>query len=136
MGGMWWNHLQNLWLRSWFKVTHALGTTTLAVVLWSVAVPALIWTVKLTLKWRQLRRRQDVSPLKTAFRDSALSAIVTVGVTLAVWGIIISVSIVHTVFEDHQALVAKNQELTKENARLRSVSASVCKPQEEELAHL
>jgi hypothetical protein len=102
-----WTHFVNLFFRTWTDLLSALGTTTLAVVLFSVLVPAVIWLGTVIAKWRSGKDSVPPMTLGNAFRHSAPSAFGTAGITLIVWALVFGCFGVRAVYNDHQVLVAK-----------------------------
>lgn len=98
------NFYFHLFFRVWLAVISAIGTTTLAVVVFTIVVPILIWLAVRFVGWRR-----NMSPLKTVFKESLPSAITTALITLLVWIIIFACFGLRTVYDDY---VTKDQQIT------------------------
>jgi hypothetical protein len=100
-----WPHFVNLLSQTWSDLVLALGTTTLAIVLFSVCVPVVIWFATVISRWWLGRRSLPPMTFGSAFRESALSAVFTGSITMAVWLVIFGCFAIRTVYRDHQGLV-------------------------------
>lgn len=106
-----WPHFVNLLSRSWTDLLRALGTTTLAVVLFSILVPGVLWFSSVLRKWRATRRRTPPTKLREAFSESVRSALMTVGITVGVWIVVFGCVVVRRTYNDHMFAVAEIAQL-------------------------
>ncbi len=111
-------HFLNLLASVWTNVVQAFGTTTLSIIVWSFAVPIVIWIITVAVDTVQRGRRREVSPLKNALVGSLLSAAITGGVTLIVRVGILSVFCVKSIYQDHTNLVSTGKALRVDNKKL------------------
>ncbi len=106
------DHFFGLLSRTWASVVQALGTTTLSIIIWSFAVPVVIWVVTVAVDCTQRRRSHEPSPLKGAL-GSRRSAAIAAGVAIVAWIAIISAFGARTVYRDHCDLIDANSKLVK-----------------------
>jgi hypothetical protein len=99
------NSLVNLFSRSWTNLVTALGTTNLSIVVFSVAVPLIVFVVAVGAAWRSTGYSMSElgKILGEAFWPTAIATIVTAVVWIAMFGW----STVRTVYVDHQTLVQR-----------------------------
>lgn len=127
---MWNRHLFNLLGSAWQNLLSALSTSTLTVVVFSVAIPATVFiTVSAYRLYRVIREGGDVlSALKPTIVPTAIAA----GVTVVGWTGLFGWSVAETIYKDHGAFVQRtadlenaNTKLLKENSALRSIPPKI-----------
>ncbi len=101
----------NLLYHTWQEILGAFSTSTLSLVIGSVAIPTLIWLGNVAVQFWLLRRRKVRSPLREAFAQSWVSAVVTATMTVIAWTVIVGCFLVKIVYDDHQSLVNRLQDL-------------------------
>lgn len=106
ISGMW-RHFVNLLSRSWTGVLQALGTTTLAVVLFSILIPGVIWFASVLKMWRAGRHKEPPMRFQEAFGESVRSAYITAAITIIVWVIVFSCLVGRKIYSDHVWAVAR-----------------------------
>jgi hypothetical protein len=107
-----WPHFVNLLSYSWNGVLVALSTSTLAVVLFSLAAPVATFLVTITV----VSRRNPGRTFTRHLKESALPTAVGFLVPLLLLGIVFGWQVVRAVYGDHQSLVnkIKSRELKSE----------------------
>jgi hypothetical protein len=104
-------HFVNLLLRSWHAMTNATGTTTLGFLVWTIAIAIVAWMVSVVAKLIELRKQRGERPFQRAVSASLLSAGLSFGSIFTVVVFVWAGFVILTVYDDHQALVKRNQEL-------------------------
>jgi hypothetical protein len=99
----------DLFAQTWAAVLSALGTTNLAVIIFTILVPTIIWTCVIGYKWRY-----NMSPLKLVLKNSMPTAAITVGITIIVWAVIVGGFIIITNYNKHEGIAQKISGLEKE----------------------
>jgi hypothetical protein len=114
----WRPHLLNLSGRSWKAMVKATGTNTLGFVVWTLAIAAIGWASTVDDRWLELRREGAEKPLREAFLASLwIGVFMAAGVGVLVLGAF-ALSLVHTVYAEHQAAVRDNATLRDRNEAL------------------
>lgn len=113
-----WTHFLNLLSRSWDEVGVALSTSTLSIVLFTVAAPLVTFAITMVYLYKSSLRGSFMTHVKDAFIPTLIGFAVPVTFLLIVYGW----KIVATVYQDHQTLVSKVQLL--ENQTPSGISAT------------
>ncbi len=92
-------------------MTNATGTTTLGFLVWTIAIAIVAWMVSVIAKLIELRKQRGERPFQRAVSESFLSAGLSFGSIFIVMVVVWAGFVVLTVYDDHQALVKRNQEL-------------------------
>jgi hypothetical protein len=100
---MWRLHFINLLGASWHSVLAALSTSTLAIILFSLAAPVATFFVTLGVVSKQNSEKTFVEHLK----QSVIPTLIGFAVPLMLLVCVFGWKVVETVYGDHQALVAK-----------------------------
>jgi hypothetical protein len=90
-------------------MTTATSTSTLGVIIWTVAVTIFVgWMATVAADWRKLKGKKVAAPFREALRGNVFWGICLVGALVAVvmfsWGVFV----VRTIYADHQFFVATN----------------------------
>src|SRR6266404_386193 len=107
--------LRNLFFYSWEFLLSALGTTTLSVVLFSLLIPVLTFTLDLIPRWRT-EYKSGATP-KQIIKKSLFSlrtVLRVVGVYLLTWIVLLGWGLSTTAYRDHLALLRRIRELKAE----------------------
>ena len=115
---MWLHHFWNLLGRSWGAAISALGTTTLGFLLLVVFLTALLWFAVVLGTWLNLRRMHTARPFNEVLGESLWSGLFSAAGIVLIIVVSYSYYFVHTVYEDHQALVSYVTNLDNENKTL------------------
>ncbi len=108
---MWWSHLLHLLVRSWGALVKSTGTTTLGFIVWTLALTAVGWAATVAGRWFELKRGHDQHALKDALLSSRWPGIfLALGVAGLVF-IAFDISLVATIYDDHQWLATENHQL-------------------------
>ncbi len=98
-----WPHFVNLLAASWHSVLVALSTSTLAVILFSIAAP--VATFLATMFW--VSKANPEKSFMEHLRQSVIPTLIGLAVPLILLVCVFGWKVVETVYGDHQALVAK-----------------------------
>jgi hypothetical protein len=101
---MWKEHLWNLLSRSWGNLLSGLSTSTLAVVIFSFAVPALIFAV--VFSYKIVQGRKQGGEARNALKATAIPSLIAAILTMVVWICLFGWSVAGTVYRDHRYLVS------------------------------
>jgi hypothetical protein len=96
-----WPHFVNLLSASWLRLLSALGTTTLAIVLFSLAVPIATFIVTMCTVGR------SAGGVMEHIRKSAIPTLIGLLVPCAFISVVFLCCIVKSVYDDHEVLAAK-----------------------------
>lgn len=96
-----WPHFVNLLAASWSKVLLALGTTTLAVILFSLAVPVATFIVTMAVVWK------SQGGVMTHLKQSAVPTLIGFSVPFVLIAFVFAWSIVRNIYDDHEWSVVK-----------------------------
>ena len=102
-----WSHFVNLLADSWRAVLSALGTTTLAIVLFSLAAPVVTFVVTLIVV-------SQINPEKSFgehLKQSVIPTLIGFAVPLVLSTCVFGWKVVEIVYNDHEALVAEARSL-------------------------
>lgn len=113
---MWERHLWNLLSRSWANLLSNLSTSTLAVAIFSFAVPVLIFASLVTRNILQFRRSGRAT--KEILKGTAMPSLIGALITMCAWACLFGWSIAATIYGDHQVLVSRVPEVREEQASL------------------
>jgi len=102
-----WPHFVNLLAHSWARVLSALGTTTLAIVLFSFAVPVVTFIVTMFAVGKSHPGGGVTGHLKQTVRPTLIGLLVP----LLFIAFVFAWCVVTTVYNDHQSSVATKQKL-------------------------
>jgi len=103
-----WPHFVNLLSRSWSNLLASLGTTTLSIVLFTLAAPVLTFFCTIVYFYRAHPRETLMTYIKGAFTPTVMGFTVP----LVLLACVFSWRIITTVYKDHQDLVKNNLNLT------------------------
>jgi hypothetical protein len=106
-----WPHFVNLLGRSWDALTKASGTTTLGILVWTIAIAIASWAAATIAKWLELKKDQARSPFRSALHDSTSVGKFTAAAIGTLIFFVFLGFMVRTVYRDHEELVAKVREL-------------------------
>jgi hypothetical protein len=114
-----WHHFFNLLASTWSFLVAALGTTTLSIVLFSFALPILVWFATGISEWLQ-KRHAGIS-FKVAIRVTFLSwpTAIAAGLSVLAWICLLSWSFWKTVYNDHQNLACRLRAVVNEKDKLK-----------------
>src|ERR1017187_3523204 len=96
-----WPHFINLLSASWFRVLSALGTTTLAIVMFSLAIPIVTFIVTMYAVGR------SAGGVMEHLRKSAIPTLIGLLVPCAFISVVFLCCVVKSVYDDHEVLAAK-----------------------------
>ena len=108
-----WPHLVNLLVRSWDAMVRATGTTTLGFIVWTLALTLIGWVATVAARWLELKRENNISPLRTALLRSGLRGLFIFGGLFVLVVLAFLISTVYTVYNDHHYLVEANKTLRR-----------------------
>jgi hypothetical protein len=108
----------NLLSHSWYNLVADLGTTTLSIIVFSIALPVLVFAIQVFGKWRSVG--YAMSELGKIIAGAVWPTIIALTVTLSVWFALYLRSIVKTVYGDRVALLGQTAKLEKEKENLAS----------------
>ena len=113
------NSFLRLLVRSWSRLMTAFSMSTVGFVALSAVLPIVIYLALILIPayfkaanggfWRNVLARM---------KSSGLETIISVGVFIAFWVVSLSVSLVETIYNEHQTLVSVNSQLTQQTTNL------------------
>jgi len=106
-------HFISLLGQSWEVMVRATGTTTLGFIVWTLALTAVGWASAVAGRWFELKREKAVEPLRKALYGSFWPGVVLGAGVFGVMIFAFTVSMIFTVFQDHQSLKRTNKELNQ-----------------------
>lgn len=98
-----WPHFSNLLARSWHGVLDALSTSTLSIILFSLATPIVTFVITIIVVSKQHPEKTFVEHLKQSVTPTLIGFLVP----LVFLGCVFGWKVVEIVYGDHQMLVAK-----------------------------
>lgn len=98
-----WHHFVNLLAQSWNNVLASLSSSTLSIILFSLASPVLVFVITLRFVSKKHPEKRFVDHAK----DSLWPTLIGVFVPLFLLFIVFTWKLVTTVYEDHRSLVAQ-----------------------------
>jgi hypothetical protein len=109
-----WHHFVNLMGHSWDSFLRAMGTTGLGFI-----TPVLVFALTIIVTLFVIYFREGRDAMRQHWKETAaITATVTLGVMLLVYGPILFWNVVKTTYDDHESLVEKNKELLDKNKEL------------------
>jgi hypothetical protein len=108
------HHFLNLLFLAWSNLLASLGTTTLSIVLFTLAVPVITFCLRILYLYRSSPRET----LKAYLNDALIPTAIGLAVPIVLLLVLFGWNTANAVYNDHQDLVSKNQLLLKTNAAL------------------
>jgi hypothetical protein len=102
---VWRHHLSNLLSRAWQNLVSALSSSNLSHPIFSFAIPISVFLVLFIYKWVQARKAGRNA--KDVLRETAAPTFIAGAITAFAWICLFGWSVGATIYQDHQALVAK-----------------------------
>ncbi len=102
-----WPNLLSLMVRAWANVLSSLGTTTLSIALFCLAVPVVTFVVTLLVIWKNNGQAGFVE----SARKTIIPTIIGLAVPITMIFCVFCWRIVTTVYDDHRQFVENNREL-------------------------
>src|SRR5580704_17966042 len=97
-------HFWNLCSRSWDSLLSRLSPSTLSVVVFSLAVPVLIFVAMLIYNF--VRARKLGTAMGDILKTSAIPSLIAAGLTMLAWIVLFGWSVASTIYKDHQDFVS------------------------------
>jgi hypothetical protein len=110
-----WPHFVNLLLDSWHNVLAALSTSTLAIILFSLAAPIVTFVITLGVVSKLNAEKTFMEHL----RQSVIPTLIGFAVPLVLLICVFSWKVVETVYNDHQVLADRVNGLITENQNIK-----------------
>jgi len=104
--------------KAWANLVAGLGTTTLSVVVFTFAIPILIFLAIFLYHHRRSRNR--AGGMKDAIKGTVIPTMIGFAITLAAWVGLFAWSVLTTIYRDHAGLVERIRQLNRENADLKA----------------
>lgn len=101
---MWMHHLWNLCSRSWSNLLSNLSTSTLSVVIFSLAVPLLIFVGLFIYNF--IHASNSRAGARDLLRTSAIPSLISAIITALAWTSLFAWSVAATIYKDHQDLTS------------------------------
>lgn len=121
----WVDHLGHLCVRGWSLMVKATGTSTLGLVVWTVAIAVASWIAIVIQKHGDLTKSRDARPWQNAVVQSWQTGAYTLGAIFLVGFLAWVVFCCVAIYQDHMGLLEKNNNLTAELQRLKTGSMTM-----------
>jgi|SRR5215469_8963472 len=109
-----WGHFVNLLGTVWARVLSALGTTTLSIILFSLAAPVIAFVGTMAYLWR------SEGGFLVHVKRSAIPTLIGLLVPLGLIALVFTWNAVRNVYDDHTNIVARWQSALKDKSDLKS----------------
>ena len=112
-------HFVNLLRHSWGSLVSATSTNTLGFILWTLSLTLVGLAATIAEKWWSLKREKtSPRPFRQALQESIWTSIFLISGVAGLVILAFAVSLVWTVYADHQNLASANVKLSKTNNQL------------------
>jgi hypothetical protein len=115
---VWKSHLGHLLYKAWAYLLSELSSSTLAVAVFSVAVPIITFSAVFIYQFCLARRER--SDIKAMLRKTFVPTLIAAGIIVAAWLCLFGWSVAATIYKDHQFLVSTIGEKDEAIAKLKA----------------